>query len=145
MNEGKIMQYGTPTEIHNDPSCVFVARFIGDPGMNIVAVNEEYSIGFRARDVIFGRNVESGDGVLIKSKIVSFENHGSEYLYYVEFNGRTVFVKELSKSQRAIGSEIVFTLLKDNICVFDKNESRIRDEKAIVRVYGEFKKSWSSL
>ena len=28
MNEGKIMQQGTPSEIHNDPNCVFVAKFV---------------------------------------------------------------------------------------------------------------------
>ena len=145
MNEGKIMQHGTPTEIHNNPSCVFVARFVGDPGMNIVTVNEKYSIGFRPRDVIFDCNEESDDKIVIRGRIMSFENHGSEYLYQVEFNGKTVFVKELSKNQRAIGSDIVFALLKENVYVFDKNELRVRDERVIEEAYGEFKKSWRNL
>lgn len=145
MNEGRIMQYGTPTEVHNSPSCVFVAKFIGDPGMNILAINEEYSIGFRPRDVMFNCNEECDAGVVIRSRILSFENHGSEYLYLVEFKGKTVFIKELSKIQRPIGSEIVFTILKENICVFGKDELRVHDEKAIERAYGEFKKGWSSL
>lgn len=145
MNEGQIMQSGTPTEVHNNPSCVFVAKFIGDPGMNIIPVGEEYSIGFRPRDVLFDCGTENTDGTVIKGRILSFENHGSEYLYYVEFNGRTVFIKELSKIQRAIGSKIVFTLLKENICVFGKDESRVHDGKTIERVYGEFKKGRGNL
>ena len=40
MNEGRVMQQGSPTEIHNDPNCVFVAQFVGDPGMNIVAAGD---------------------------------------------------------------------------------------------------------
>ncbi|HBT63381.1 MAG TPA: ABC transporter ATP-binding protein [Ruminococcaceae bacterium] len=145
MNEGKIMQQGSPTEIHNNPACVFVAKFIGDPGMNIVDVDHEYSIGFRPRDVIFDCGGECDEGIVIRSRILSFENHGSEYLYLVEFDGKKVFIKELSKTQRAVGDEVVFTLLKENLCFFDKSEMRVRDEKVLERVYGEFKKGWSSL
>jgi sn-glycerol 3-phosphate transport system ATP-binding protein len=31
MNDGKIMQYGTPDEIYSNPQNVFTAKFIGDP------------------------------------------------------------------------------------------------------------------
>lgn len=145
MNEGKIMQHGTPTQIHNDPSCAFVARFIGDPGMNIVPLDEEYLMGFRPRDVIFDCSEEIDKGIVIKGNILNFENHGSEYLYQVEFGGRTVYIKELSKRQRKVGSNINFALLKENIYAFYKNGLRVRNEKEIERAYGEFKKSWNKL
>jgi len=35
MNEGRIMQEGTPYEIYHHPSNIFVAEFIGDPGINL--------------------------------------------------------------------------------------------------------------
>jgi multiple sugar transport system ATP-binding protein len=35
MNEGRIMQEGTPFEIYHHPENLFVAEFIGDPGINL--------------------------------------------------------------------------------------------------------------
>jgi multiple sugar transport system ATP-binding protein len=36
MNQGEIQQLGTPEELYTYPHNVFVARFIGNPGMNII-------------------------------------------------------------------------------------------------------------
>ena len=36
MNKGVIQQVGTPTEIYDKPSNVFVAGFIGSPAMNLI-------------------------------------------------------------------------------------------------------------
>ncbi len=35
MNEGRIMQEGTPYDIYHHPANLFVAEFIGDPGINL--------------------------------------------------------------------------------------------------------------
>ena len=37
MNEGKIMQVGTPLEIYHSPANTFVAGFIGNPPMNLLS------------------------------------------------------------------------------------------------------------
>ena len=39
MNQGKIEQVGTPNEVFNTPSTLFVAQFIGTPPMNIIEGN----------------------------------------------------------------------------------------------------------
>ncbi len=39
LNQGKIEQFGTPNEIYKYPANVFVARFVGDPPMNILDAN----------------------------------------------------------------------------------------------------------
>jgi multiple sugar transport system ATP-binding protein len=36
MNKGKIQQLGTPDEVYNNPTNVFVAGFIGSPPMNLI-------------------------------------------------------------------------------------------------------------
>lgn len=36
MNEGQIIQYGTPEELYNKPASTFVGNFIGSPGMNFI-------------------------------------------------------------------------------------------------------------
>jgi multiple sugar transport system ATP-binding protein len=38
MSEAQIQQVGTPAEVYNNPANLFVARFIGSPGMNLVTV-----------------------------------------------------------------------------------------------------------
>jgi multiple sugar transport system ATP-binding protein len=39
MSEAEIQQVGTPTEVYYYPANLFVARFIGSPGMNLVGAN----------------------------------------------------------------------------------------------------------
>ncbi len=41
LNLGNIEQVGTPDEIYNNPSNIFVAQFIGTPKMNILPLNSE--------------------------------------------------------------------------------------------------------
>jgi len=41
MNAGRIVQVGTPRELFENPAHTFVARFIGNPGMNLVACELE--------------------------------------------------------------------------------------------------------
>ena len=36
MSDAEIQQVGTPAEVYYDPANLFVARFIGSPGMNLV-------------------------------------------------------------------------------------------------------------
>src|SRR5260370_20553180 len=36
LNGGRLRQLGTPAEVYGRPAHVFVARFLGNPGMNIL-------------------------------------------------------------------------------------------------------------
>ncbi|BCH32260.1 sugar ABC transporter ATP-binding protein [Mesorhizobium sp. L-8-10] len=49
MDHGVLQQVGTPLEVYNDPANVFVARFIGAPGMNLLK----------------GRSAESDRGLVV--------------------------------------------------------------------------------
>ena len=143
MNEGRIMQQGTPTQIHNDPNCVFVAQFVGDPGMNILPVGE-YQVGFRPRDVEFDCADTDEDHVVIRRGIRSFENHGSEFLYLLD-TPEKVFVKELSKRQRSLEETLTFRISRQDLYVFDRDGQRIRDGEEVGKAYAEFKRNWQSV
>lgn len=54
MNEGLIMQIGSPMEVYNHPQNLFVAGFIGSPAMNFLDVHLEEEQG---------RLVAAGDGL----------------------------------------------------------------------------------
>ena len=143
MNEGKIMQQGTPTEIHNDPNCVFVAQFVGDPGMNIIPVGE-YQVGFRPRDVEFDCDDADDEHVVIRRNVKSFENHGSEFLYLLDTTEK-VFVKELSKTQRPLTREFTVRIHRKDLYVFDRDGKRIYAGEEVEKAYAEFKRNWQSV
>ena len=145
MSDGKIMQQGTPTEIHNDPNCVFVAKFVGDPGMNIIRCSSGYQIGFRPRDVRFDCGERSSDGVVVRKRISSFENHGSEFLYLLDAGEDKVFVKELAKNRRPLDADVVFRIDRENLYVFDRSGGRVYEEGEIEQAYGEFKSCWEAV
>ncbi len=42
MNKGRIQQVGTPKEVYNHPSNIFVATFIGSPAMNILKATYDH-------------------------------------------------------------------------------------------------------
>jgi sn-glycerol 3-phosphate transport system ATP-binding protein len=140
MNEGKIMQQGTPTEIHNDPNCVFVAQFVGDPGMNIVPV-ADYQVGFRPRDVEFDCAVADDDHVILRCNVKSFENHGSEFLYQLD-TPEKIFVKEMSKTQRPLTDMLTVRIHRKNLYVFGRDGKRIYVNEEVGKAYAEFKRHW---
>ncbi|NLZ70757.1 MAG: ABC transporter ATP-binding protein [Clostridiaceae bacterium] len=144
LDEGKVMQSGTPDEIHNDPDCVFVARFIGDPGMNIIPLPDGYQIGFRARDVAMDATESRSDSVLIGSNIEATENHGSEFLYLLERHGQRFFVKEVSRRARPGGSPLHFCVDRADIYVFDSEGRRVYDAAESERVFQTFKSLWET-
>jgi multiple sugar transport system ATP-binding protein len=51
MNQGEILQADDPQGIYNFPSCVFVAKFIGRPPMNLLQVKGAVSHGMNRVDV----------------------------------------------------------------------------------------------
>ena len=45
MNDGRIVQVGTPAEVFNAPADMFVAGFIGEPPMNLLEVTADFGAG----------------------------------------------------------------------------------------------------
>jgi len=52
MKSGVIMQHASPQEIYRNPQNVFVAQFIGDPGMNVILMKDGKYIGFTRSSAI---------------------------------------------------------------------------------------------
>jgi len=48
LNEGKILQIGTPNEIYNSPKNIFVAKFVGSPAINL------FNVFLEKENLIFG-------------------------------------------------------------------------------------------
>ena len=62
MQEGEIVQIGTPVELFERPQHTFVGHFIGSPGMNILPASvEDGRVRFQGMDITVEGNV-TGDG-----------------------------------------------------------------------------------
>jgi ABC-type sugar transport system ATPase subunit len=109
MDAGRIVQIGSPEEIYRRPSTRFVAEFIGDPPMNMVAcevirnggsisvrtalhgpfttggyeIREgNLALGIRPHDV---RLCEAGSPGAASTTVLDMENLGSEHIAYVGY------------------------------------------------------------
>ena len=65
MNEGQIMQEGSPYDIYHHPTNIFVAEFIGDPGINLFEGNiENGKLNCGGISIPLPSNISSNNGRL---------------------------------------------------------------------------------
>jgi len=135
MNEGKLQQIGKPADLYNKPANTFVARFLGSPGMNIVAASlsggsvlaggapiattehpdaTAINIGIRAEDLVL-----SPDG--LPCTVVLVEDLGSEVQIISDTQqGERVTVKCSPDSQRPVTGDTIYLRAKaEKIHYFD--------------------------
>jgi multiple sugar transport system ATP-binding protein len=140
MEGGRIRQVGTPAEVYDRPADLFVAKFVGSPGMNfirgVVAGNSDDStfvsqsglvridIPQRAR---FGQATlgircehvhEDPDGP-IPGSVLTEEYLGSASHVHVETDVGRLIVRATGATSRARGSAIRLRLDPGQISVFD--------------------------
>lgn len=125
MNAGKVRQIGTPQEIYNDPTDIFVATFLGSPPMNLLD-HQQYYVGFRPENFLPVGVMGNGSGVKSFSfNVGRIENLGSDRLLYgtiaEEEKDRTI-----SKLPSTVsvpiepGEEYEFVVRDDHLRYFDK-------------------------
>ena len=126
MSKGRISQIGTPKEMYETPANLFVASFIGNPPMNLIARGERV-MGIRPEHLMLSRNKPAGsEGVTLKLRILLVEFMGSEYLVYGreeqgEHQGQIVArLQESGGAVPAQGELAEFFALKQHVQYFDK-------------------------
>ncbi len=106
MNEGKVVQVGTPEEIYENPVDSFVAGFFGLPPMSLVdgrPFNVNGVVGIRVEDVVLGQEGFVGE-------VSDVEFWGDKYLVYVKFEGGEL--RAFSDKRLSIGSQVKFSVRK---------------------------------
>ena len=137
MNKGVIQQIGTPREIYNNPSNIFVATFIGSPSMNL------YDVQFKDGNIIF----ENGDKIQLdkdsKAKIEQFyvnqlETHKNELKDLLDkFIERNVLLEKIKLAEESAKPEEVDHLKEQVDCV-EKSNERLNYLKDAIAKYEEF-------
>jgi multiple sugar transport system ATP-binding protein len=136
MSDAKIQQVGTPAEVYYDPANLFVARFIGSPGMNLVhgryadgaihlpgdnhfpVPDEQRAFlarGLNGRDeVVLGFRPEAaviGDDAPLAGEVYASDMHGAYKILHVNVNDdHIVHVRGDRHIAYPIGSRVRFGL-----------------------------------
>jgi multiple sugar transport system ATP-binding protein len=148
MSKAEIQQIGTPEQIYNDPSNLFVAGFIGSPAMNLVtgelvngtfeATGEGFAItlhGFAnisQKNVVLGVRAEdlalvAPEQAAIQGNVFTVELTGEATLVTLKL-GQQIVTAKADKTHRAdMGARAGFTVAAAQCYLFDgANELRLR-------------------
>lgn len=144
MSEALVQQVGTPAEVYFNPANLFVARFIGSPGMNLIrghfvdgtvhlpggnrytpppawVAALQRKLG-REGDVILGFRPEAGqlvqDGPLA-AEVYASDLHGSYAMLHLSLNGELVHLRVSRGSTYPIGASVRFDLDPKMVRFFD--------------------------
>lgn len=148
MDEGELQQIGTPEEIYDTPENLFVARFVGEPPMNIlpgerVRANgketlriagqevsaealelkwipdvDEFYVGIRPK--YLSLTAEGAQGSL-KGQVHTFEHLGDHSLSSVTLkNGELVFMIGDVETQLDLDQSVSIGLAPEKILFYDK-------------------------
>jgi multiple sugar transport system ATP-binding protein len=117
MRDGEILQVGTPDEVYERPADLFVANFVGSPGMNFIQGVRK--IGIRCEHV---RICEQGE---IEGTVEVDEYLGSHRLLYVQTGVGRIVVREAVTARRGAGERVRLRLDPGFVNEFDGAGKRI--------------------
>lgn len=143
MNEGKIEQMGTPSQIYHHPATTFVARFIGSQPMNLLPSDHPFCALHRPvglpRDAVLGIRPEhlnlarEGDGASHSFRVDLIEMLGADALFYASLDGLEVVVKgPQPRREIKIGDPIHVRIKSECVHWFEaKSGKRIMDTEMV--------------
>ncbi len=133
IREGRIEQEGSPEELYAKPATMFAARFIGTPGMNLVALADGQggAVVRGSRDALFpGRggglvlgvrpeHVRVADGGGVSATVASSEYHGADTILTVRVGDETLLVRSPGQLVRPAGTPLRLAWEAEALHVFD--------------------------
>ena len=118
MYKGTVMQHGTPEEIYNKPANLFVAQFIGDPGMNVLSLSDGGYVGFKPRSAGFDK---AENGLNLEGKVLTSEFMGYEEMYTIDLGIGNIVVR--SKERKKMGEQVCVHISEKELYYFDEKQN----------------------
>ena len=145
MNEGSIVQLGSPEEIYNDPATSFVAEFVGTPEINLVQGRVRSGIfegsGLRVEGcrVPDAEQVKLGIRPHLLEVCEAGDGNARGVVYSAEYGGDTTFltvtlgenlVRVLASVQRSfeLDGRVDLKVRSDDCMFFSSDGARLRPE-----------------
>ncbi len=134
LNNGEIVQVGTPEELYKKPNSVFTAQFIGFPKINIVDVTIENKLimpfGFRLESLQIDENIDLPIGIRpedislhhdgqYQAKVTSSEYFGEQYITTINYNGIELKISGCQYAKE-IDEIVTFSINESSIHIFNK-------------------------
>ena len=148
MNEGIVQQFDVPQNLYLEPSNLFVAKFMGNPIINIFEMEKEGN-ALKAKDFTIDLSLlnkdrfkgelneskyfvgirpeyfELSENPLFKAKVESIELIGKDCI--VNFNANGIHAKSITDITRNVseGDELGFEIDYNSIYIFQENGVRV--------------------
>ncbi len=143
MNQGKVVQLGSPLDLYELPADIFVATFVGDPPMNIlhgkligrggsaVLQVEGFSLEIEDIDIASGETKDVKMGMRpedttiadkgIEATLVVKQNIGKNiYEYFKTKDGFDIVKQDTASSDVQVGEKCHLAPLVDKLMIFDE-------------------------
>jgi multiple sugar transport system ATP-binding protein len=151
LNQGKLVQVGTPEDIYDRPATIFVAKLVGTPRINLLPVErrngswnitgaeinidlpetndlpESFMLGIRPEDV---RLNPSGE---YPGEIELSEPLGVETIVHIKSGTAEITCLAHGLVQLKHGDTVRFDINKNHLHYFDEQENRLRGPSAKIR------------
>jgi multiple sugar transport system ATP-binding protein len=123
LDEGKLVQFGSPRDIYEDPVSIYAAGRLGSPKMNVLpaslfpgAPNKAASIGLRPE------HIQIGTGV--KAEVVRVERLGDQTRLHLKTNN--VEIMTLTEPHTVLKRGDVVSISPKEPLYFDTNGNRLK-------------------
>ena len=139
LNNGRLVQTGTPMEIYENPRNTFVARSVGTPAMNLLAgtINRgkaeisdgaiklpiERKAGEAGQEIIFGvrpENLVIESGAPAEARVFDIENHGVNKILALDVGRYRLHSIVPGKTKIALDEVVRFGWRPDKVLLFDR-------------------------
>ena len=139
MKDGRVEQVGSPTAVYNEPGTVFVSRFIGSPGINLIPMRASVS-GVQRR--------LEGDGFVIPLPEGVYAELKPNQEVLLGIRPRDVRIADLSSPDMIVGSFVLSEMMGAEtlvqIMVGNQEISMLVDESQAFDITGELKLTFRS-
>ncbi|MBO9475202.1 ABC transporter ATP-binding protein [Shimia sp. R10_1] len=121
LEEGRLVQYGTPKEIYEDPTSVYVASRLGLPRINILpaelfpGAHKGVQIGLRPE------NIRQGDG--IEAQVIRSEHLGDQTRLHLKVHGHDITT--LTDPHHDYAGSATIKISLENPLYFDASGARV--------------------
>jgi multiple sugar transport system ATP-binding protein len=143
LDQGRILQIGTPEDIYDRPATTFVAQLVGTPRINLVKANREdgtfyvadsairlpvpeggdlppsFSLGVRPEDV---KPDQEGD---FPGQITLIEPLGVETILHIKSGEQTLLSLIPGLTDLRMGDEVRFDIVRERLHCFQEDGTRI--------------------
>jgi multiple sugar transport system ATP-binding protein len=128
LNQGRLVQVGTPRQIYEDPHDVYVASRLGTPAINLVPVEALHprnapssarTLGLRTEHV----RISAGTDAAASGRVIRIEHLGDQSHLHIEANGHHLVTLAEPHLALAAGQAVSLELM--NPLYFDEAGQRI--------------------